>query len=120
MATSPGSGDAALSERPPALSFGVLGPLEVRAGTCPVRVGPLKQRVALAVLLCHANKVVPVSDLSDAIWGMDTPRTAHKNLQVYISLLRSILFPVDGAERLAYRFPGYRITVTPAELDLLS
>lgn len=120
MATSPGSGDAALRERSPALRFGVLGPLEVRAGTCPVRVGPLKQRVALAVLLCHANKVVPVSELSDAIWGMDTPRTAHKNLQVYISLLRSILFPVDGAERLAYRFPGYRITVTPAELDLLS
>jgi DNA-binding SARP family transcriptional activator len=120
MATSPGSGDAALSERSRALRFGVLGPLEVRAGTCPVMVGPLKQRVALAVLLCHANKVVPVSDLSEAIWGMDTPRTAHKNLQVYISLLRSILFPADGAERLTYRFPGYRITVTPAELDLLS
>jgi DNA-binding SARP family transcriptional activator len=120
MATSPSSGGATLSEGMPALRFGILGPLEVWSGTCPVKIGPLKQRVALAILLCRANKVVSVSDLSDAIWGVDTPRTAHKNLQVYISLLRSVLFPGDGAERLAYRFPGYRIQVTPGELDLLS
>jgi DNA-binding SARP family transcriptional activator len=120
MATSPGSPDETLGEEPPALHFGVLGPLEVRSGTCPVKVGPLKQRVALAMLLCHANKVVPVSDLSEAIWGLDAPRTAHKNLQVYISLLRSILFPSQGVERLAYRFPGYQIQLAPAELDLLS
>jgi len=121
MATPPpGPPNATSSEGPPALRFSVLGPLEVRSGTCPVKVGPLKQRVALAVLLCHANKVVPVGDLSEAIWGMDTPRTAHKNLQVFISLLRGILFPDDGGERLAYRFPGYRLQVTPDELDLLS
>jgi DNA-binding SARP family transcriptional activator len=120
MATSPGSRDATPSERPPAFRFGVLGPLEVRSGTFPVNVGPLKQRVALAILLCHGNKVVPVGDLSDAIWGIDAPRTALKNLQVYISRLRAILFPGDGAERLAYRFPGYQIQVTAPELDLLA
>jgi DNA-binding SARP family transcriptional activator len=108
------------SKGSPALHFGVLGPLEVRSGASPVTVGPLKQRVALAVLLCNPNKVVSIGELSDAIWGVDTPRTAHKNLQVYISLLRGILFPGDGARRLVYRFPGYQIQVSPAELDLLS
>jgi DNA-binding SARP family transcriptional activator len=98
----------------------VLGPLEVRSGGTELKIGPLKQRIALAILLCHANRVVPVTDLSEAIWGSDTPRTAHKNLQVYISLLRSILFPGDGAARLSYRFPGYRIEIAPAELDLLT
>ena len=102
------------------LQFSVLGPLEVRSGGTELKIGPLKQRIALAILLCHANRVVPVTDLSEAIWGSDTPRTAHKNLQVYISLLRSILFPGDGAARLSYRFPGYRIEIAPAELDLLT
>jgi DNA-binding SARP family transcriptional activator len=119
LATPLGSPDLPSQEDLPGISFSLLGPLEVRSAAGPVMAGPLKQRIALAILLCHANKVVPVADLSDAIWGTDTPRTAHKNLQVHISLLRGILFPVDGAKRLAYRYPGYRIQVGPAELDVL-
>ena len=120
MATSPGSPGLPSREGLRGIFFSLLGPLEVRSAAEPVMAGPLKQRIALAILLCHANKVVPVSDLSDAIWGTDTPRTAHKNLQVHISLLRGLLFPGDGAERLAYRYPGYRIQVGPAELDVLA
>jgi DNA-binding SARP family transcriptional activator len=120
LATSPGSPDLSSREDLPGIFFSLLGPLEVRSAAGPVMAGPLKQRIALAILLCHANKVVPVTDLSDAIWGTDTPRTAHKNLQVHISLLRGLLFPGDGAERLAYRYPGYRIQVGPAELDVLA
>ena len=119
MTTPQGSPDLPSREGLPGLSFSLLGPLEVRSAVGPVMAGPLKQRIALAILLCHANKVVPVADLSGAIWGTDTPRTAHKNLQVHISLLRGLLFPGDGAERLAYRYPGYRIRVGTDELDVL-
>jgi DNA-binding SARP family transcriptional activator len=114
-----GAAGATPSDAAPAVQFGVLGPLEVRSGESPLKVGPLKQRIALALLLCHANKVVSVATLSDALWGLDMPRTAHKNLQVYISLLRGILFPGAGADRVSYHFPGYRIQLDPPELDLL-
>lgn len=109
------------ADRPdlPQLHFGVLGSLRIQSGDVPVQVGPLRQRVALAILLCRANRVVPVSDISDAIWRTGAPRSAHKNVQVYISLLRGALFPSGDAERLVYTFPGYRIRLAPAELDVL-
>jgi hypothetical protein len=40
------------------LEFKILGPLEVRRGRVPVRVGGPRQRALLAVLLCHAGQVV--------------------------------------------------------------
>ena len=99
--------------------FRVLGELEVERNGTRVAPGPFKQRVVLAILLCNANSIVPVTELLEALWGDNLPRTAQKNLQVYVSNLRRMLFPGSQAGRLAYHPPGYQLSVRPDELDLL-
>jgi DNA-binding SARP family transcriptional activator len=108
------------------ISFSVLGPMtaELRpaeAGTCPVELdaGPLKQRLLLALLLCRCNSVVLVEQLIDTLWWDGPPRTAHKNIQVYISHLRKLLTADGRPSRLRYRPPGYQLVLGPAEVDAL-
>jgi DNA-binding SARP family transcriptional activator len=95
--------------------FAVLGPLQAQRGGAYVELGPFKQRVLLAVLLCRANTVLSVDQLLGAVWGDEQPRTARTNLQVYISALRRIVG--DRIRHVAY---GYSLQVSAAELDLLA
>lgn len=114
----------------PSPLFRVLGPLEVRSESARLPLGPLKQRIVLALLLCRANRVVSVDALCEALWSGAPPRTARKNLQVYVSMIRKSLHQMPGVgvsdgdgetggpvER---RSPGYLIHVSPGQLDLLA
>ncbi|MGW6912683.1 BTAD domain-containing putative transcriptional regulator [Kitasatospora sp. NPDC054939] len=92
----------------------LFGPLEVRSGDTPLELGPYKQRLLLAALLCRANTVLSVDQLIDALWDGDQPRTARKNLQVYVSALRKIL-----GDRIRHVPYGYTLAVTAEECDLL-
>ncbi|MET8154446.1 transcriptional regulator [Actinoplanes sp. NPDC049668] len=99
------------------LRFLVLGPLTV-AHSGPVELGPLKQRLTLAMLLARPDTFVPVETLCEAVWTeAAAPRTARKNLQVYISNLRRLLD--DRADRLVHEAGGYRLRVDADELDSL-
>ncbi|AXG81734.1 AfsR/SARP family transcriptional regulator [Streptomyces paludis] len=100
------------------MEFGVLGVLEMRAQTGAVSLGSLKQRVLLGLLLHRANTFVSADTLIEAIWRDAPPRTASKNLQVYVWHLRRVLHTADASGRLAFRAPGYRLAVHPGELDL--
>src|SRR5215470_19784861 len=51
------------------LDFRVLGPLAVAAGGRHLPLGGAKQRAVLALLLLHANEVVPADRLIDDLWG---------------------------------------------------
>ncbi|MFJ8623089.1 BTAD domain-containing putative transcriptional regulator [Kitasatospora sp. NPDC093550] len=104
---------------PARLRFSVLGPLTGEAGARPLALGPLKQRLVLAVLLSRANTAVPVDLLTDAVWPEEPPRTARKNLQVYICTLRTLLGREDGPDRLVHSAGGYLLRVAESELDLL-
>lgn len=105
---------------PASLRFSVLGPVSAEAAGRALPLGPLKQRVVLAVLLCQPNTPVSVDVLTDAVWGDDPPRTARKNLQVYVSTLRKTLAEAGAAaDRITLRPGGYRIAVDAAELDSL-
>jgi DNA-binding SARP family transcriptional activator len=95
----------------------ILGPFEVCRGSQFVDLGSLKQRVVLAMLVCAANSIVPTERLMDALWSDDPPRTATKNLQVYLSQLRKILFPGRGG-LLSHHTFGYRISLEPSQLDV--
>jgi DNA-binding SARP family transcriptional activator len=95
------------------LSFRVLGPLEVVDGDRVVAVGG-QQRSMLAMLLLHANQVVSVDRLIDALWGAAPPASAAKTVQVYVSRLRKDL----GDGRLSTRAPGYVLNVDRSEVDL--
>ena len=94
--------------------FAVLGPIEAYRDGVPVDVGPRKQRVLLAALLFRSNAVVPVDELVDMIWAAEPPRTARKNLQLYVSALRKVL-----GGRIRHAEYGYSIAVADEELDLL-
>ncbi|WP_103515448.1 BTAD domain-containing putative transcriptional regulator [Streptomyces sp. SM10] len=99
--------------------FSLLGPLSAEAGGVPLPLGPRKQRLVLATLLSRPNTPVPVDVLTDVVWPEGPPRTARKNLQVYVSAARSLFAPGDGGDRVVHGCGGYRLRVEENELDTL-
>lgn len=99
--------------------FGVLGPFEVTVAGRPVAAGGVRQRGVLAVLVLHANEVVPVDRLIADVWGEEPPPTAHKMIHVYVSRWRTSLVAHSGRrDILLTRPPGYVLRVRPDESDL--
>jgi DNA-binding SARP family transcriptional activator/DNA-binding beta-propeller fold protein YncE len=96
------------------MDFRVLGSLEVVENGEQLRLGGLKQRSLLAILLLHPNQVLSTDRLIDDLWGDQPPETAANVLQVYVSQLRKRL----GADRLLHRGKGYELRVAREELDL--
>jgi DNA-binding SARP family transcriptional activator len=99
--------------------FSVLGVLSVTRDGVPLALGPLKQRQVLALLLCRANSHVPMEVLVDVLWPEAPPRTARKNIQVYVSALRRLLEGPGEPPRLTHRSGGYLLRVARGELDAL-
>ncbi|MFD3960591.1 MULTISPECIES: BTAD domain-containing putative transcriptional regulator [Streptomyces] len=104
-----------------AVYFSLLGPLTAVRDGRPLPLGPRKQRIVLATLLSRPNTPVSVDVLTDAVWPDDPPRTARKNLQVYVSAARALLGStgVDDRERVVHGCGGYRLTIDEGELDTL-
>lgn len=98
--------------------FGILGALRVLDNGCSVDPGSRKQQVVLAALLCHANSLVSFDSLVEALWDDAPPRTARKNIQVYVSALRRLVGTGSGS-RISYQTGGYVFRATAAELDSL-
>ena len=98
------------------MEFGLLGPLSVRLGGVEVPPPPGKQRVVLAALLLKANRLVPLDELAEALWGPAPPATARVTMQNYVMRLRKALG--DGRGRIATQPGGYQITVAAGELDV--
>src|SRR3954462_958769 len=101
------------SSAPDRLEFHILGPLEVLAGGSPVRLGGPRQRAVLAILLAHANEVVPAERLIDDVWD-EPPETAGNVVQGYVSQLRRML----GRDVIATRGRDYAIRLADGALDL--
>ena len=103
------------------MQFRILGPLEVLDGQRRVELGRPKQRLLLAVLLVHANRVVALDRLIEELWGEQPPAQATASLQAYISNLRRVLEPSRQPRTqprvLVTQPPGYRLVITPADLD---
>jgi len=104
------------------MEFRVLGPVEVWHRGRPLELGPPKQLVVVAKLLQHANQVVSVSQLIEALWGEAAPDSAPSILQTYVYRLRRVLHP-DGngqtsEEVLRTKPPGYLLKVEEGQLDL--
>jgi len=75
------------------LEFGILGPLEVRAGGAPVAISGRNQRSLLTLLLLRANETVSSERLVNEMWGEQPPKTAGTSLQNAVSQLRKALGP---------------------------
>ncbi|MFE9699563.1 BTAD domain-containing putative transcriptional regulator [Streptomyces sp. NPDC006270] len=104
-----------------AVYFSLLGPLTARLDGRELPLGPRKQRLVLATLLARPNTPVPVDVLTDAVWPDDPPRTARKNLQVYVSAARALLGPAGdgGPGRVVHGCGGYLLRIAEGELDTL-
>src|SRR5205809_6792140 len=100
------------------MEYRILGPLEVAHQGDPVRLGRLKERLVLAVLLLHANEFVSRERLIDELWGESPPPTARKAVNVYISQLRRALAR-NAVDPIGTEDGGYRISVGADELDVL-
>jgi DNA-binding SARP family transcriptional activator len=96
------------------VKFRLLGPLEAAGDAGPVKLAGGKQNALLAVLLLHADQVVPMDRLVDDLWGEDVPESAQKMVQIFVSQLRKQL--PDGL--LQTRAPGYRIALDGHSLDV--
>lgn len=106
----------ALAEAPPEpVRIGVLGPLTVRRGDCPVEIGAEKQRLLLAMLALQPNRTVRREDLVDVVWD-EPPPSCLDLLHTYVARLRRTLRPADP---IATDKGGYRLTAGEDDLDLL-
>ncbi|MGH3776717.1 MAG: BTAD domain-containing putative transcriptional regulator [Pseudonocardiaceae bacterium] len=103
------------------MEFAILGPLEVLERHRRIEVSRAKERLLLAVLVVHANEMVSVDRLIEALWGTEPPATAANTLQTYISHLRRALEPGRAARAkggvLRTRSHGYSLVVTPEAVD---
>jgi DNA-binding SARP family transcriptional activator/predicted ATPase len=97
------------------MEFAVLGPLEVTGPDGPLPLGPPKQRLLLALLLCQPGVPAPAWSLLDQSWGGNAPSTARDNLRLYMHRLRRLL----GADRVVRRAAGYVLVAQQSEVDAL-
>lgn len=109
---------------PALLTFGILGPLEVRQNShCCAPTAP-KQRALLALLVCRSNAVVPTSVLVDGLWGGSPPASAVAALHGHVSAVRRRLDPgpagLDPRDHpvLQTQTPGYLLRLPPDQLDV--
>ena len=96
------------------MEFRLLGPVEAVRDDRPVPLGGAKPRALLALLLLHANEVVPRERLIEALWPERAPGEAEHSLDVQISRLRKAFGP-DALLRT--RSGGYVLEVEPEAID---
>jgi YVTN family beta-propeller protein len=100
------------------MEYRILGPLEVLDQGRPISLSGNRQRALLALLLLHANEVVPTERLLDDLWGPEPPESGSKAVQVLVSQLRKTLNAGSGADGvLVTQSPGYVLRVNAGELD---
>lgn len=75
----------------------VLGPLVLRRDDRSATPTAPKPRSVLALLLLHTDQTVPVSALTQELWGDAQPASALTTLQTYIVQLRKLVAGMVGA-----------------------
>lgn len=103
----------------------ILGSLQVRQGNDCILPTASKPRKVLALLLTHANQMVPNLALIEELWDENPPKSAMTTLQTYILHLRKSLSAGLGMESstvaekiLVTKANGYLFKVQSGELDL--
>ncbi|HEU4356470.1 MAG TPA: AfsR/SARP family transcriptional regulator, partial [Actinomycetota bacterium] len=99
------------------MRYRILGSLEVASNGTTLELGQLKQRALLAILLLHANEIVPIDRLIEFLWADSPPRTAGHSIQIYVSELRKAIAPLAEDQVIVTRSPGYRLDADPSTID---
>ena len=100
------------------VEYRLLGPIEVEDNGTVVAAGGPRLRRLLAMLVVHADSVVSVDQLIEAVWGDDLPAAAEATLQTYVSRLRHALDDGDASgSRIVSRPPGYVLVSNGDAID---
>ncbi|MGC4864927.1 AfsR/SARP family transcriptional regulator [Micromonospora sp. DT53] len=75
--------------------IGILGPLSVYSSKCRTP-SARKPRNVLAMLLAHADQILPVPVLVSELWDNDPPASSLTTLQTYILNLRKMFVEATG------------------------
>jgi DNA-binding SARP family transcriptional activator/tetratricopeptide (TPR) repeat protein len=104
------------------MRFEILGPLRVWRADEALTLGPIQQRVVLAVLLLQGNRPIGRDAIISAVWGDDQPARAVNLIHRHVSALRRVLEPERSvgapSDRLVWTDAGYLLTVPSGALDL--
>jgi DNA-binding SARP family transcriptional activator len=99
--------------------FQVLGPLEVEHPGGSLTVVGTRQQVLLTMLLLHANQVVPVSRLVEAIWDDLPPSTALAQVRICVCRLRRTFERLGLEDVIRTHSSGYLLRATADSCDLV-
>ncbi|MFE4174799.1 BTAD domain-containing putative transcriptional regulator [Streptomyces sp. NPDC056909] len=98
-----------------------LGPLELWHGGRQFKIGTVKERCVLAVLVHARGEPVPVDTLIERVWDGDPPPSVLDTLQTYLSRIRGRLREAVGdlarVDTLSPR--RYQLLADPEDIDLL-
>ncbi len=105
-----------------AMTFSVLGSLQVSRDGRAVELGPGRRRATLAALLVDVGQVVPLDLLVERVWEDASPDNPMSSVHTYVSRLRAGLRGVDASgdeptSPLVTESPGYRLAVDPQSVD---
>jgi DNA-binding SARP family transcriptional activator len=98
--------------------FRVLGPLEVAHPGGSLTVAGARQQTLLTMLLLHANQVVPVSRLVEAIWDDMPPSTALAQVRICVCRLRRAFDRLGMEDAVRTHSSGYLLQATADSSDL--
>ncbi|WP_282797832.1 AfsR/SARP family transcriptional regulator [Streptomyces sp. CC224B] len=73
------------------MDINVLGALAISEHGVSVTPTAPKPRQVLALLALHADRVVPLSALTEELWATTPPRSARTTLQTYVLQLRELI-----------------------------
>jgi DNA-binding SARP family transcriptional activator len=95
------------------MRFQILGPVSVADDSGQLKLDGPRLKALLAYLLLHANKPVSTSDLLEALWGEEQPRSGVTAVQNAVVRLRRTI-----GDRIVTAGSGYLVRVEAGELDL--
>ncbi|MEU4159499.1 BTAD domain-containing putative transcriptional regulator [Actinoplanes sp. NPDC026670] len=101
-----------------ALTFRLLGPVQIVSdGEMVTGIAP-RHRAVLAYLLLHAGRVISLERLIDAMWGYDQPETARSQIHAAVTALRRALRTAGADGVLETRPGGYVAVPGSSRLDV--
>lgn len=97
------------------VEFNVLGPVTVVDGAESLNIGGPKQRTVLAMLIASHGRPVSNDVIAEAVYGVDASSRNRRNVQTYVSTLRSIVGDV-----IVKQGSGWFLDVDRSQIDSLA
>ncbi|HEX4701886.1 MAG TPA: BTAD domain-containing putative transcriptional regulator [Pseudonocardiaceae bacterium] len=100
------------------MEFQLLGPVRVRSGGRPHRLGSDMQLALLAVLALEAGRPVPLDRLIGLMWSDTPPRGARGTVRAMVRRLRAALAELGDDVEVVRTGGGYALMTDPERVDV--